>query len=66
MADLQLAPPVAIDTRQPQDGTLKKGLHRPWLNAIIPNLTAAGSLPDGRAVPFSSRLSRYTVLWCTA
>jgi hypothetical protein len=48
--DLQLAPPVAIDTRQPQDGTLKKGLHRPRLNAIIPILTAAGSHPDCRAV----------------
>jgi hypothetical protein len=34
--------PVAIDTRQPQDATLKKGLHRPRLNAIIPILTTAG------------------------
>ena len=42
--------PVAIDTRQPQDGTVKKGLHRPRLSAIIPNLTAAGSHPDCRAV----------------
>jgi hypothetical protein len=39
--------PVA---RQPQDGTVKKGLHRPILSAIIPNLTAAGSHPDCRAV----------------
>jgi hypothetical protein len=42
--------PVAIDTRQPQDGTVKKGLHRPRLNAIIPILTAASSHPDCRAV----------------
>ena len=42
--------PVAIDPRQPQDGTLKKGLHRPRLNAIILILTAAGSHPDCRAV----------------
>jgi hypothetical protein len=48
--DLQLTPPVAIDTRQPQDGTLKKGLHRPRLNAIIPILTAADSHPDCRAL----------------
>jgi hypothetical protein len=48
--DLQLAPPVAIDTRQPQDGTLKKGLHRPRLNAITSILTAAGSHPDCRAI----------------
>jgi hypothetical protein len=33
-----------------QDGTVKKGLHRPRLSAIIPNLTAAGSHPDCRAV----------------
>jgi hypothetical protein len=42
--------PVAIDIRQLQDGTVKKGLHRPRLSAIIPNLTAAGSHPDCRAV----------------
>jgi hypothetical protein len=36
--------------RQPQEGTVKKGLHRPRLNAIIPILTAAGSHPDCRAV----------------
>src|SRR6266545_7735330 len=44
------ARPVAIDIRQLQDGTVKKGLHRPRLSAIIPNLTAAGSHPDCRAV----------------
>jgi len=33
--DLQLARPVAIDTRQSQDGTVKNGLHRPRLSAII-------------------------------
>jgi hypothetical protein len=44
---LQLIPPVA---RQPQDGTVKKGLRRPRLTAIIPILTAAGSHPDCRAV----------------
>ena len=42
--------PVAIDARQAQVGALKKGLHRPRLSAIIPNLTAAGSHPDCRAV----------------
>jgi hypothetical protein len=42
--------PVAIDIWQLQDGTVKKGLHRPRLGAIIPNLTAAGSHPDCRAV----------------
>jgi hypothetical protein len=41
---------VAIETRQPQDGTVKKGLHRPRLSAIIPIITAAGSHPDCRAV----------------
>jgi len=41
--------PVAIDIRQPQDGTGKK-VHRPMLSAIIPNLAAAGSQPDCRAV----------------
>ena len=46
----RLPGPVAIDARQPQVGTLKKGLHRPRLSAIIPNLTAAGSHPDCRAV----------------
>jgi hypothetical protein len=45
-------------TRQPQEGTVKKGLHRPRLNAIIPILTAAGLILI--AAPFSSRLSRYT------
>lgn len=48
--DPQLARAVAIDKRQLQDGTFKKGLHRPNLSAIIPNLTAAGSHPDCRAV----------------
>ena len=42
--------PVAIDTGQPQDGTVKKGLHRPRLSAITSNLTAAGSHRDCRAV----------------
>src|SRR5215216_2087367 len=42
--------PVAIDIQQLQDGAGKKGLHRPRLSAIIPNLTAAGSHPDCRAV----------------
>jgi hypothetical protein len=42
--------PVAIDTRQPQDGTVKKCLNWPRLGAIIPILTAAGSHPDCRAV----------------
>jgi hypothetical protein len=42
--------PVAIDTRQPREGAVKKGLHRPRLNAIIPILTAVGSHPDCRAV----------------
>jgi hypothetical protein len=42
--------PIAIDTRQPQDGTVEKGLHRPRLSAIIPILTAAGSHPDCRAI----------------
>jgi len=36
--------------RQLQDGTFKKDLHRPRVSAIIPNLTAAGSHPDCRAV----------------
>jgi hypothetical protein len=39
--------PVA---RQPQDGTVKTGLHRPRLSAIIPIVTAAGFHPDCRAV----------------
>jgi hypothetical protein len=42
--------PIAIDTRQPQDGTVEKGLHRPRLSAITSILTAAGSHPDCRAV----------------
>ena len=46
----RLPGPVAIDMRQPKVGTLKKGLHRPRLSAIIPNLSAAVSLPDCRAV----------------
>src|ERR1700704_1132329 len=46
----RLPGPVAIDAWQPQVGPLKKGLHRPRLSAIIPNLTAAGSHPDCRAV----------------
>jgi hypothetical protein len=33
--------PVAFDTPHSQEGTVKKGLHRPRLNAIIPILTAA-------------------------
>jgi Choline/Carnitine o-acyltransferase len=51
--------PVAIDTRQSQDGTVKKGLHRPRLSAII-----ISSRPPALiliAAPFSSRLSRYTI-----
>ncbi len=42
--------PVSFDTPQPQEDTITKGLHRPTLDAIIPNLTAAGSHPDCRAV----------------
>jgi hypothetical protein len=33
-----------------RNGTLKKGLHRARLNAIILILTAAGSHPDCRAI----------------
>jgi hypothetical protein len=42
--------PVAIDTRQSQVGIPKKGLHRPRVSIIIPNITAAGSHPDCRAI----------------
>jgi hypothetical protein len=42
--------PVAIETRQSKVGIPKKGLHRPRVSVIIPNLTAAGSHPDCRAV----------------
>jgi hypothetical protein len=47
--------PVAIDT--PQDVTVKKGLHRPKLNAIIPISRPPALILI--AAPFSSRLSRY-------
>jgi hypothetical protein len=50
--------PVAIDTRQSQDGIAKNGLHQPRLSAIIlsPWLPALILI----AAPFASRLSRYT------
>ena len=63
----RLPGPVAIDKRATKwSAPLKKGLHRPRLSAIIPNLTAAGSHLDCRvliAAPFSSRLSRYKRLF---
>ena len=48
--DLLLAPPVAIDTREPQVGALKKGLLRPRLSAIIMSSRLPASHPDCRAV----------------
>jgi hypothetical protein len=42
--------PVAIDTREPQVGALKKGLLRPRLSAIIMSLRLPASYPDCRAV----------------
>ena len=50
--------PVAIDTLQSQDGTVKEGLHRPRLSAII--LSSRSPALILIAAPFSSRLSRYT------
>ena len=50
--------PVANDTRQSQDGTVKKGLHRPSLSAII--LSSRPLALILIAAPFSSRLSRYS------
>ena len=50
-------PQSRLTHRQPQEGTVKKGLHRPRLNAIIPILTAPTLILI--AAPFSSRLSRY-------
>jgi hypothetical protein len=49
--------PVVNDTRQSQDGTVKKGLHRPRLSAIIPSSRPPALILI--AAPFSSRLSRY-------
>ena len=51
--------PVATDTRQSQDGIIRKGLHRPRLSAIIISLRPPTLILI--AAPFSSRLSRYTV-----
>jgi hypothetical protein len=42
--------PIAIDTRQSQDGTVKNGLHRPQAQRDHFIVTAAGSRPDCRAV----------------
>jgi hypothetical protein len=52
--------PVAIDTRQSQDGTVKKGLQRPRLSAIVISLRSPILILI--AAPFSSRLSRYTLV----
>ena len=49
--------PVANDTRQSQDSTVKKGLRRPRLSAII--LSSRPRALILIAAPFSSRLSRY-------
>jgi hypothetical protein len=50
--------PVATDTRQSQDGIIRKGLHRPRLTAIIISLRSPTLILI--AAPFSSRMSRYT------
>jgi hypothetical protein len=49
--------PVATDTRQSQDGIIRKGLRRPRLSAIIILLRSPTLILI--AAPFSSRLSRY-------
>jgi hypothetical protein len=50
--------PAAIDARQSQYGTIKKGLQRARLGAIVRSLRSPILILI--AAPFSSRLSRYT------
>jgi hypothetical protein len=49
---------VAIDARQSQDGTIKRGLHRSRRSAIIMSSRLPALILI--AAPFSSRLSRYS------